>query len=125
MSYEFKKLSEVEALTEVPEGATVLAEVGGAIKRMPAVNLAPSGNKRLIITSTDFDEPSANMSVHEAIEVLRADPSAAVQCWYFEDGWVNINPVRKVCLGEGYLNITFEDSGTLLFDEQGLRGAAE
>ena len=29
MSYEFKKLSEVEALTEVPEGAKVLAEVGG------------------------------------------------------------------------------------------------
>ena len=29
MSYEFKKLSEVEALTEAPEGAKVLAEVGG------------------------------------------------------------------------------------------------
>lgn len=36
MSYEFKKLSEVEALTEVPEGAKVIAEVNGEIRRVPA-----------------------------------------------------------------------------------------
>lgn len=35
--------SEVEALDEVPEGATVLAEVGGQIKRVPAVTGEGSG----------------------------------------------------------------------------------
>lgn len=36
MSYEFRKLSEVEAMTEVPEGANMIAEVNGQIKRVPA-----------------------------------------------------------------------------------------
>ena len=39
MSYEFKKLSEVEALTEVPEGAKVLAEANGKIVRVPGSGL--------------------------------------------------------------------------------------
>ena len=43
MAYEFKKLSEVEALDAVPEGASVLAEVGGEIKRVPGEGLGGSG----------------------------------------------------------------------------------
>ena len=43
MAYEFKKLSEVEALDAVPEGASVLAEVDGAIKRVPGEGLGGSG----------------------------------------------------------------------------------
>lgn len=39
MSYEFKKLSEVEALPEVPEGAKVLAEANGQIVRVPGSGL--------------------------------------------------------------------------------------
>ena len=39
MSYEFKKLSEVEALTEVPDGAKVLAEANGQIVRVPGSGL--------------------------------------------------------------------------------------
>jgi hypothetical protein len=35
MAFEFKKLADVEALTEVPENATMLVEVDGAIKRGP------------------------------------------------------------------------------------------
>lgn len=54
MSYEFKKLSEVEALTKVPEGATVLAEVGGAIKRIPGEGLG--GGKVLKIICSNFGE---------------------------------------------------------------------
>ena len=42
MSYEFKKLSEVEALTEVPEGAKVLAEANGQIVRVPGSGLGGS-----------------------------------------------------------------------------------
>lgn len=43
MAYEFKKLSELEALDAVPEGASVLAEVGGVIKRVPGEGLCGSG----------------------------------------------------------------------------------
>lgn len=43
MSYEFKRLSEVEALTEVPDGAKVIAEVNGQIRRVPGSGLGGSG----------------------------------------------------------------------------------
>lgn len=43
MAYEFKKLSEVEKLDSVPDGATVLAEVDGAIRRVPGEGLGGSG----------------------------------------------------------------------------------
>ena len=43
MAYEFKKLSEVESLTEVPEGASVLAEVNGDIKRVPKSEVGGAG----------------------------------------------------------------------------------
>lgn len=39
MSYEFKKLADVEALPEVPEVATVFAEVNGEVKRIPSSGL--------------------------------------------------------------------------------------
>ena len=42
MSYEFKKLSEVAALTEVPDGAKVLAEANGQIVRVPGSGLGGS-----------------------------------------------------------------------------------
>ena len=55
MSYEFKKLSEVAALTEVPEGAKVLAESNGQIVRVPGSGLGGSGGiKTAIIKSSDF-----------------------------------------------------------------------
>lgn len=39
MSYVFKKLSEVAAMDEVPEGAKVLAEANGQIVRVPGSGL--------------------------------------------------------------------------------------
>lgn len=73
MNYEFKKLGEVEALNEVPENATVLAEVDGAIKRIPGNGLG--GGNTLVITSSDFVNAAsgvtttytANMTLDEAI----------------------------------------------------------
>lgn len=57
MSYVFKKLSEVEALTEVPEGAKVLAEANGQIVRVPGSGLGGSGGiKTAIIKSSDYDQ---------------------------------------------------------------------
>lgn len=72
MSYEFKKLSEVEALTEVPEGATVLAEVGGAIKRIPGEGLGGGGGLLITLDMTGDEETlkansTANMTLSEAI----------------------------------------------------------
>lgn len=56
MAYEFMSLAEVEALPEVPENATVLAEVDGSIKRIPGEGLGGSGNNLVIVESsfTDF-----------------------------------------------------------------------
>ena len=57
MSYEFKRLSQVEALTEVPEGAKVLAEANGQIVRVPGSGLGGSGGiKTAIIKSSDYDQ---------------------------------------------------------------------
>lgn len=56
MSYGFKKLSEVAAMNEVPEGAKVLAEVGGVIRRVPGSGLGGSGGiKTAIIKSSNYD----------------------------------------------------------------------
>ena len=56
MSYGFKRLSEVEALTEVPEGAKVLAEANGKIVRVPGSGLGGSGGiKTAIIKASNYD----------------------------------------------------------------------
>ena len=44
MSYGFKRLSEVEALTEVPDGTNMIAEVGGEIRRVPAATGGGTGD---------------------------------------------------------------------------------
>ena len=61
MAYEFMSLAEVEALSEVPENATVLAEVDGSIKRIPGEGLG--GGKSLVIVESSFTDFYANTSV--------------------------------------------------------------
>lgn len=74
MSYVFKKLSEVEALTEVPDGAKVLAEVGGVIRRVPGSGLGgDTGIKTVIIKSSDYDQ-----SIQYMKGELPSRPSGAV-----------------------------------------------
>ena len=69
MSYVFKKLSEVEALTEVPEGAKVLAEVGGVIRRVPGSGLGGSGGiKTVIIKSSDYDQVLTGVQTFTTVE---------------------------------------------------------
>ena len=56
MSYEFKRLSDVEALTEVPEGANALVEIDGIIKRVPGSGLGgDTGIKTAIIKHYDYN----------------------------------------------------------------------
>ena len=83
MAYEFKRLADVEALSEVPENATVLAEVNGSIKRVPGNGLGGSGNT--IVLMMDMDDNStapmgstpsytftANMDFADAMAAFRA-----------------------------------------------------
>ena len=74
MSYEFKKLSEVEALTEVPEGAKVLAEANGQIVRVPGSGLGGSGGiKTAIIKSSDYDQALTGVQTFDS-----ADPEPVI-----------------------------------------------
>lgn len=62
MAYEFQKLSEVEALAEVPEGANALIEVNGDIKRVPGSGLGgATGIKTAIIKESEYDNVVAGM----------------------------------------------------------------
>lgn len=100
MAYEFQKLSEVEALSEVPEGASVLAEVNGDIKRVPGAGLGGNGGKTLIIvdsggnsaqpiagiiedTSTRF---TANMTFDEAGQALYNKELMGVYMYLYNNG---------------------------------------
>ena len=82
MAYNFKRLSDVESLAEVPESATVLAEVDGSIKRIPSAGLG--GGKSLIVVDSDYtsfgsstapmsdsDSYTANMTFEEAYAALK------------------------------------------------------
>lgn len=54
--YNFKPITEAEYLEEVPEGATVLVESGGEIKRVPGDGLGGSGGvKTAIIKMAMYD----------------------------------------------------------------------
>lgn len=93
MAYEFQKLSEVEALTEVPEGASALIEVNGDIKRVPGSSL---GGKTLVIVANNFakgvedlptpedtDTPdfTTNMTLEEAMEAFYNCELNGVYCY--------------------------------------------
>lgn len=82
MAYEFQKLSEVEALAEVPEGANALIEVNGDIKRVPGSGLGGATGKTLVIVDSNFTNGgveergavattyTANMTLDEAMEAF-------------------------------------------------------
>lgn len=106
MSYTQKKLSEVELLTEVPENATVFAEVNGEIKRVPGKGLGGSGNGLVLVETSSPSSStspvsvmiavpevwtfSANMTLDEAIELLHNyELSSAVVYTTYEGGSVD------------------------------------
>lgn len=70
MAYEFKKLAEVEAMAEVPKGASVLAEVNGAIKRVPGDGLGGGGIKTAIIKSSDYDNALTGISTFASDDII-------------------------------------------------------
>lgn len=80
MAYDFVRLADVEALSEVPENATVLAEVNGAIKRVPGNGLGGSGNGIVLVmddasaqtfsSAPVFYTFTANMDFADAMEAF-------------------------------------------------------
>ena len=72
MNYEFKKLADVEALPEVPEVATVFAEVNGEVKRIPSSGLG-GVVKTAIIKDSRYDDAVASMMNPAEPSVAAAD----------------------------------------------------
>lgn len=111
MAYEFQKLSEVEALAEVPEGANALIEVNGDIKRVPGSGLGgATGIKTAIIKDSEYDNMIAGM-LNSAPKVASA-PSITYEClnMTFEEAYEimsNGEPLQAVLMlaGDGAMNI--------------------
>jgi hypothetical protein len=111
MAYEFQKLSEVEALAEVPEGANALIEVNGDIKRVPGSGLGgATGIKTAIIKSSDYDDAVAGL-INSAPRAALA-PAITYEClnMTFEEAYEtmrNGEPLQAILMlaGEGAMNI--------------------
>ena len=74
MSYTFKKITDTETLEKVPDGATVVCEVGGEIKRVPAIGME-GGIKVANIRAVPDENGSVtfscdNMTYEEAVDYL-------------------------------------------------------
>ena len=76
MSYNFTKLTEVEALSKIPNNATVIAEVNGALKRLPSDGLG--GGNSLLIMAEDENNYSANMTFEEAYALFMSNKLTSV-----------------------------------------------
>lgn len=93
MAYNFKRLSDVDIVTETPESANVLAEVDGEIKRVPATGFGGGGNEADLVircekelasssdvTTDDFVITSGSVdAVWSAIRENRA-PVVRIEC---------------------------------------------
>ena len=107
MSYEFRRLSEVEALSEVPAGANALIEVDGDIKRVPGSGLGgATGIKTAIIKDSEYDAclsyfstmvsgptltyECANMTFEEAYETMSNGEPLSVFGMFSGEGATNI-----------------------------------
>ena len=74
MSYTFKKITDTEILEKAPDGATVVCEVDGEIKRVPAIGME-GGIKVANIRAVPDENGSGtfscdNMTYEEAVNYL-------------------------------------------------------
>lgn len=136
MAYEFKRLGEVEALSEVPENANALIEVDGDIKRVPGSGLGgETGIKTAIIKDSEYDNCIAglstmssvapttyeciNMTFEEAYETMSNGEPLAVLGIFTGEGAMNFYGVAVfigTALGAPCIQIIFAlGSTTVLF----------
>lgn len=73
MAYEFEKLSEVSSLDEFPEGAKVLIEHDGDIKRCAADGLGGGGGYHWIHLDVDMETYEVTCDEEITFESLRED----------------------------------------------------
>lgn len=73
MAYDFEKLSEVGSLDEFPEGAKVLIEHDGDIKRCAADGLGGGGGYHWIHLDMDFETYEVSCDEEITFESLRED----------------------------------------------------
>lgn len=119
--YDFKKLSEVELLSEVPEGASAFVEVDGDVKRVPGSGLGGGGVATAILRySADAEGQNAesgiavaavkptytqlpftcdNMTYAQAKAILDAGQPLAVMITY-GGGWAT---AVAVVITDGYI----------------------
>ena len=74
MSYTFKKITDTETLEKAPDGATVVCEIDGEIKRVPAIGME-GGIKVANIRAVPDENGSGtfscdNMTYEEAVDYL-------------------------------------------------------
>lgn len=87
---EFKRLADVEALTEIPEGANAFVEVDGEIKRVPGEGLGGAGGfKTAVIKSSLYEEALSDMSGSGRTS---AAPEATYSCinMTFEEAYATV-----------------------------------
>lgn len=107
MSYNFKSLSEVELLNEVPEGCTALAEVDGVVKRVPSKGLGGAGGiKTAIIKDSMYDNAIGG------VNIMGSAPDYTYECinMTFEEAYQTMeNGEPLACFGmltnEGVMNM--------------------
>lgn len=100
---EFKKLSEVETLDKVPEGANAFIEIDGEVKRVPGDGLGGGGIKTAIIKSSDYDSALSgvqprmaaieyeciNMTFEEAYQTMEMGEPLMALGMFNDDGAFN------------------------------------
>lgn len=95
MDYDIKKLSEVEALPEVPEGANMIAEVGGQIKRVPAVAGGSGGSggenevytvKKIMEITEEGEKVTTEGTLQEAIAAYKQGKTLRMATVFRFDG---------------------------------------
>lgn len=125
MSYEFKTLGSVEALTEVPENANALVEVDGAIKRVPGGALGGNNNSsapQTFILNQSIDEDDYFFNSGDSLKMIQALTSGNVIMIYLkyfneDSGIFGVAPALMVTLSyesANFLDVIFSDK-TLRF----------
>ena len=100
---EFKKLSEVELIEEVSDGATVLVEDGGEIKRVP--KSAVGGAMTVVVETVDGENYVCNDVTFDQMkeQIVFGVPTYAI-CKTIEEGSVYIFP---------FVNMAYLPSNTM------------
>ena len=109
MSYEFTKLAEVEALTEVPENATVLAEVDGAVKRVPGSGLGGGGGNEKPDVSFTIMQASNGDNEYTAIVRLKVDYDTFMKKLQLDDGSGETTNYPRLNLEVGFVREGYDD----------------